>query len=68
MEKYGVCDRGLWEKLARLVGYNQKCVHCIEKSKVLPDDTLFYDAMSSYTPGSGRVSNRPRESIGSGTP
>ena len=39
MGEYGGCDRELWDRLAHLIGYGARCVHCIETASILPDDT-----------------------------
>ena len=50
IEKYGNCDRELWDKLGHLVGYGARCVHCIEAAGVLPGDADYYGAPLFYVP------------------
>ena len=50
IRKYGDCDRELWDRLAHLVGYGARCVHCLAVAGVLPADTDYYDAPLSYVP------------------
>ena len=47
---YGDCDRELWDRLGHLVGHNARCVHCVEKTGLLPPDTAFFDAYLTYLP------------------
>ena len=51
MKTYGSCDPELWSKLGHLVGQDRRCVHCAEEAKLLPDDTLYYNAPLTYIPG-----------------
>ena len=50
IERYGCCDRELWDKLGHLVGYGARCVHCIEAGGVLPGDADYYNAPLFYVP------------------
>ena len=50
LEEYAPCDRELWDTLGHLVGREARCVHCAQNAGLLPEDTLFYDAMLSYVP------------------
>ena len=48
---YRECDPGLWDLLYQLViKGGARCVHCVQKSPVLPQGTQFYDAMLQYWP------------------
>ena len=49
--RFGLCDPCLWKKLRDLVCDGRRCVHCAQGAGILPDDTLFYDAMLHYVPG-----------------
>ena len=49
--RFGLCDPPLWEKLRNLVCEGRRCVHCAQGAGILPNDTLFYDAMLHYVPG-----------------
>ena len=48
---YGGCDSELWSRLGHLVGQDRRCVHCVESAGILPDDTLYYNALLAYVPG-----------------
>ncbi len=48
---YGSCDSELWSKLGHLVGQDRRCVHCVERAGILPDDTCYYSAPLTYIPG-----------------
>ena len=50
LRKFASCDHVLWDKLGHLVGQDARCVHCVEASRILPCDTLFYDAMLHFVP------------------
>ena len=46
--EYRNCDPELWEGLRDLVYRDGRCVHCVERANLLPDDTLYYDAQLAY--------------------
>ena len=48
-ENYRVCDDGLWLTLHQMVVHEEaRCVHCVQKRDILPDTTLYFDAMLHY--------------------
>ena len=48
-ENYRVCDRELWLTLHQMVVHEEaRCVHCVQKRGILPDKTLYFDAMLHY--------------------
>ncbi len=47
---YRDCDPDLWKMLGEFVREGRRCVHCIQKSAILPPDTLYYDAMFPFVP------------------
>ena len=47
---YGACDRELWAKLGHLVGYDARCVHCLERADLLPCNTQYYRPPLFYVP------------------
>ena len=48
---YRDCDPDLWEVLGTFVREGRRCVHCVQKSAILPAGTLYYDAALSFIPG-----------------
>ena len=49
-QEYRDCDSDLWEKLRDLMLNNDRCTRCIERTGILPEDTLYCDAQLSYFP------------------
>ncbi len=41
-------DPNLWEGLRDLVYRDGRCVHCVERANLLPDDTLYYSSQLNY--------------------
>ena len=47
--RFGLCDPCLWKKLRNLVHEEARCVHCVQKRDILPETTLYFDAMLHYS-------------------
>ena len=50
LTEYRDCDPELWEELRELLYREARCVHCVEKSEILPKSTVFYNSRLHYTP------------------
>ena len=44
----------LWGKLRDLMLRGARCVHCVEKAEILPENTRYYAAQVPYIPGNKR--------------
>ena len=63
VESYRECDPDLWKMLGEFVRERKRCVHCVQKSEILPKSTKYYDAMLHYPvhlPRPDRERNRNR--------
>ena len=53
-EEYRICDPELWEKLRDLLFRDARCVHCAEEARLLPEDTLYSNALLHFMPNTTR--------------
>lgn len=45
---YGNCDLPLWNKLRCLLTEEKRCLHCVERSGILPPSTKFFGTMLHF--------------------
>ena len=60
MQEFAACDAPLWQELRNLVFDNSRCVHYVQISSILPDDTEYYDRLLHYRDS---VRGRARQSV-----
>ena len=60
---YVASDPVLWDKLRDLLLRDARCVHCVQNARILPKDTLWWDASVPYLPGNSKEVKDARESI-----
>ena len=53
--RYRACDPDLYDSLRQLVDSNSRSVAAVQRSKILPADTLYYEPSLSFPPGMPRA-------------